>query len=368
MVEYGVVFFVLLGTSLAFYLVYKRFLSKPTKSVSVLYVEALKDLLNDEQVQAFTKLRQVVAEETSNIDAYLRLGQILRENGKPDRALQVHKDLTLRTHLPSDDKKAILRQLAEDYFALRDLDTAEAALKELLALAPDDRWVHEELLKIQEAANKWDEAYDTAAALLKIEGEKSRKRLAVYKYRMGYDLYQKLEHHKARILFKEAIGLDPTYVQAFLAVGDSYRDEERFEDAVNFWKKLIGVVPDQGHKVIERLKKTLFDLGRYGELSDVCDSILSHDPRNLEARLTLAEFSEKKGDVDTARSMLEQIVEDHPGHLKSVVELIRVYLGRNDNRRLDELFRTIARRGEDTVIPDSGEAASSASIRQPAEQ
>lgn len=366
MVEYAVVFLVLLAISLAFYLVYKRVLGKPAKSVSALYVEALKDLLNGEQVQAFTKLRQVVAEDTTNIDAYLRLGQILRENGKADRALQVHKDLTLRTRLSQGDKESILRQLAEDYSALRDFDTAEAALKELVALAPKDRWVHEELLKILERAKKWDNAHDTAADLLKLEGEKSKKKLAGYKYQLGHDLYQKLDYHKARVLFKEAIGLDPTYVPAYLEVGDSYCDEERYEDAVKFWKKLIAAVPDQGHRVIERLKKTLFDLGRYGELSDICDSILKHDSRNLEARLTLAEFSEKKGDVDTARSMLEQIVDDHPGHLKSVVELIRLYLDRNDRRRLDELFRTISRREESGLQSDTDHNKSSAVNRQPA--
>ncbi|RKX28465.1 MAG: hypothetical protein DRP47_04305, partial [Candidatus Zixiibacteriota bacterium] len=238
MVEYVLVFLVLFAISLAFFLVYRRFLGKSTQHVSSLYVEALKDLLDDEQIQAFTKLRQVVADDTANIDAYLRLGKILRENGKPDRALQVHKDLTLRGHLSNDDKKAILRQLAEDYFALSDYDTAEAALKEMTSLAPKDRWAHEKLLRIQETTHRWEEAYKTAADILKIEASKSKKKLAIYKYRLGDELYKKREYHKARLLFKEAIGFDPVYVPAYLAIGDTYGDEERYEDAVNFWKKL----------------------------------------------------------------------------------------------------------------------------------
>ncbi|MEA2031415.1 MAG: tetratricopeptide repeat protein [candidate division Zixibacteria bacterium] len=366
MVGYALVFLVLLAISLAFFLVYRRFLSKPAQPVSSLYIESLKDLLNGEQLQAFTKLRQVVIEDTANIDAYLRLGQILRENNKPDRALQIHKDLTLRTHLSNDDKEAILRQLAEDYLALKDFDTAEAALKELTGLVSKNRWAYEKLLEIQEGAHRWDEAYETAASILKIEANKSRKKLAVYKYRLGDELYQKREYHKARLLFKEAIGLDPTYVYAYLAIGDTYCDEERYEDAVNFWKKLITAVPGHGHQVIGRLKKTLFDLGRYGELSDICRNILNYDSHNLEARLTLAEFSEKKGDIDTACEILEGIVDDQPDHFKSVLELIHVYLERDDRRKLENLLRTLSLREENLTVADLSNKKDLRDRKQPA--
>ncbi len=351
MAEYVIVFIVLLAVSLGFFLVYRRYFGKPQSAESSLYVQALLDLLAGDKVGAFAKLRQVVAENSDNIDAYLRLGQVLREYGKPDRALQVHKDLTLRMNLSDEQKVAILRQLAEDYFALNDMDMAEAAAREMIAISPNDRLAHKKLLEIQEKTGKLDLAYDTAAQLLKIEGNKSKKPLAVYKYRQGDDLYRKREYHKARILFKEAIGLDPTYVPAYLAIGDSYCDEDRQEDAVNFWKKLIDAVPTKGHLVIGRLKKTLFALGRYGELSDICERILEHDPGNLTARLTLAEFSEKKGDLDTARTILEQIVDDSPNNLKAIIELLRIYLDLGDRKKIDNLFRTLESRNEHLQSP-----------------
>ena len=343
MANYFLTFFLLLVVVIAFFWVYKQFLKKPKQPVSQLYVEALIDLLNNDQIKAFTKLRQVVSEDSQNIDAYLRLGKILRDNKKPDRALQVHKDLTLRTNLSNEEKSGVLRHLAEDYIALNDFDTAEAALKELTRLKSQDRWAYEELLKIQEKANKWEDAYETATQILKIESNKSKKPLAVYKYRIGDEFYKKKDYHKARVLFKEALGLDPIYVPAFLSIGDSYCEEKRFEDAINFWNKLISTVPDQGHMVINRLKKALFDLGRYGELSQICQSILDHDPENLDARLTLAEFSEKKGDLETAREILEKIVDDHPQNLSSIIELIRIYLEKDDHKKLNTLIRNLTR-------------------------
>ena len=352
MVEYIIVFLVLLGVSIAFFLVYQYFMKRDKREESSLYVQALVDLLNGDDVGAFAKLRQVVAEDSSNIDAYLRLGKILREHGKPERALQVHRDLTLRSMLTSAEKVAVLRQLAEDYIALNDMDMAEAAVKELIALAPQNHWAYKKLVSILQSTGKLDDAYDAAVQLLKIEGVKSKKPLAVYKFLKGKELYQKREYHKARVLFKEALGLDPGYVEAYLAIGDSYNDEERFEDAVNFWKKLIEAVPNQGHRVIGRLKKTLFTLGRYGELADICEKILHFDAKNLEARLTLAEFHEKKGEMERAREILEQVVEDSPQSIKAIIELIRIYLDKGDRKKINNLFRHLEQRSEEQLLKD----------------
>ncbi len=341
MPEYFFAFIILLIVAAIFYVLYDKYVNRPVKSDSELYVEALCDLLDGRQESAFTKLRQVVIDDSNNIDAYIRLGQILRENKKPDRALQVHKDLTLRSGLTPEEKAEILKQLYADYVDLNDFDMAQAALKELVTLKTRDRWAYTRLLEIQKKSEAWDEAYDTAVMLLKIEGNKSKKPLAAFKYHMGETHYRKREYHKARVLFKEALGFDPTYVPAYLAIGDSYYEEKRFEDAVNFWSKLISAVPDEGHRVIERLKKTLFDLGRYGEIHGICEDILKDSPRNLEARLCLAEFHEKKGDNDLSQQILEGVVDDYPNELKAVAELIRVYLNKGEHNKIQDLVRNI---------------------------
>ncbi|UCD63384.1 MAG: tetratricopeptide repeat protein [Candidatus Zixiibacteriota bacterium] len=351
MPEYLFTFLILAIVAAAFYLLYDRYVNKPATPPSDLYVEALRDLLDGLQESAFTKLRQVVIDDPENIDAYLRLGQILRDNKQPERALQVHKDLTVRSGLSDSVKVEILSQLYRDYIALRDLDMAQAALKEAIGLKPRDRWALVKLLETQKQVEDWDEAYNTAVMLLKLEGNKSKKPLAAFKFHMGEALYKKREYHKARILFKEALGFDPGYVAAYLAIGDSYHDEKRYEDAVNFWRKLIAAIPDQGHQVIERLKKTLFDLGRFGEIHGICEEILKSSPRNLEARLCLAEFHEKKGDTDLAEQLLSGIVDDYPGDIKAVTELIRVYLEKGGTDKVLRLVRTLEHKTQKLPLP-----------------
>ena len=346
MFDYILILMVLIFGAISFYFVYDRFFMTPEKKTSAIYVDALKDLLNGKEEAAFSKLRQVVTEDPNNIDAYLRLGQILREHNKPDRALQVHKNLTLRSDLSQQDKQDILYHLVSDYLALNEMKTAEDALHELISIDSRNLWAYANLLKIQEQSQKWDEAYETAVHLLKLESNKSKKPLARFKYNKADQLLKKREYHKARIIFKEAIGLDPSYVSAYLAIGDSYYEEKRLEDAVNFWNKLIATVPDQAHRAIERLKRTLFELGRFGDIMEICQNILEHSPRNIEARRTLAEFYEKKGDLDQAREYLEQILDDYPDDYATVIELTRVYLDKGDRKKIDSLFRSLERRWE----------------------
>lgn len=359
MAEYVFEFLLLLLMVLAAYLVYERIISGGKKPESTVYIDALRDLLDGRQESAFTRLRQVVAEDANNLDAYLRLGRILRENNQPQRALQVHKDLTLRSGLSKTERGAILREIAADCLALNDLATCESALREQIDLDKNDHWAQSKLLALQENAQQWEAAYDTAVVILKLEGGKSRKPLARYKHQLGEQLFRQREYHKARVAYKEAIGLDPGLVAAYLAIGDSYCEEERFEDAVTFWNKLITAVPDQAHRAISRLKKTLYELGRYGEIQSICELILEQSPKNVEAGRALAEFYEKKGDIDRALEVREKILEDHAEDNIAALDLIRLYLERGDHSRAGALIRTLERRREQQPQRTSGSTAES---------
>lgn len=365
MLEYLSVILILVLVAAMVYLLWERF-SRTVRQpqTNTLYTEALRDLLDGREETAFTKLRQVVTEDSENLDAYLRLGRILREHGQPQRAIQVHKDLTLRRGLSREDKLAILREIAQDAQAVKDSKMAEEALNEMMSIDSGNHWAHSQMLELLEKAQRWDEAYDAAASLLRLEANKSKKPLAKFKLQAAEQLFKKREYHKARVLYKEALGLNPTLERAYLAIGDSYYEEKRFEDAVTFWTKLISAVPDKGHLVIDRLKKTFFDMGRFGDIQGICEIILEHSPKNLEARLALSQFYEKKGDLESAVELLERVVEDHPSDTFGILELVRVYQERGDNRKISQLIRNLQRRlGE-----QSRRAADQSSVGAPAGQ
>jgi lipopolysaccharide biosynthesis regulator YciM len=337
-----VIIFLLAIIALIFIYIYYDRLKKEKKGIDpTLYIDALKALLDGQEDKAFSKFRDVVAEDSSNVDAYVRIGDILRKYNKPDKALQVHKDLTIRHGLTVDDKKVILRALTEDFILLKDIPQAKSALKELLAIEGNSHWAAEKLLEIYAQTGEWEEAFEIKERLIKLEGGKSKSGLAIYKFLQGEKLYNEKEYHKARIHFKEAINIDPTCVPAYIFVGDSYLAENREENAVEFWKKLIKNVPEAAHFVLGRLKRALFDIGKFGEISSICIEILEISPKNLDARLTLAEYHYKKGEYSVASEHLTQAMDDHPDSYLPVLDLAKLYLTLGDKKKLADLINRL---------------------------
>ena len=64
------------------------------------------------------------------------------------------------------------------------------------------------------------------------------------------------------------------------------------------------------------------------------------------ARLTLAEFHEKKGDLDLAEELLLQVIEDEPDKPRPIQELVRIYIEKTDYKKIEELYGNLARKRE----------------------
>lgn len=330
----------------AVYLLFNRARKEKQAKDPAAYIDGLKALLEGRDERAFSKFREVVAEDSSNLDAYVRIGDILRKYDKADKALQVHKDLTLRQGLSREQKASILQALAEDYIALDDNHSAVSALQELLRAEPSSRRATEKLLEVYCRLGDWDEAFNTKETLIKLSGDKSRSDLAIFKFFLGKKLYDEKKFHKARVIFKEAISLNSKCSPAYIYIGDSYIAENRVEDALNIWRKMLTAIPEEAYLVLIRVKKALFELGRYGEISDICREVIEVSPTNLDARLDLADYYIKKGEYNMAIEHLRTAADNHPDSYLPTLELAKLYLIADEKDKLKDLLNRLDGRYE----------------------
>jgi len=327
-------------------LILRRKRSQKSRSAG-LYISALKDLIRGDEDSAFGQLKKVVLEDTGNIDAYLRLGDIFRRKGEPARALQIHRQLKIRSDLKSSDKLELLKSLALDYIQGDKDERAIATLRELISQAKKNLWAHEQLLDLYEERGEWSQALVLQEANFKITDKRDDGLLALYEVQMGHEWLKKGEFHKARLKYKDALRRDRTCVPAYLGLGDANEREGRLEEAIENWKELLAKVPAKGFLAFAKLEKALFDKGRFGEVSKLYRDMLQRDPDNLRALLAMANIHEKKGDIAEAIETCERAVQIDPESMAARSALVKFYRQKGDDQKVSQHLEAIVASASD---------------------
>jgi len=136
------------------------------------YVNALRELIRGDEDSAFQHLKVVVTRDIGNIDAYLKLGDIFRRRGELNKALQIHRQLTVRNDLNPSDRMELMKSLTLDYVSNEKWDRAVATLQELLSQDKRNLWGLHQLLELHERLGQWDHALDVQETIMKITGQK----------------------------------------------------------------------------------------------------------------------------------------------------------------------------------------------------
>ena len=318
-----------------------RFKREKIKPAQLLYIDGLKALLDNNINLAFQKLKRVVSQDTKNVDAYLKLGDIFRKKKIYDKALRIHRELALRRSLSAEEQLDIKKSLALDYMESGNHAQALSILNELLKLSDRDPWAIQFLLSEYEETGKWDEAFDLRSKLTKHKKEKDKSILALYKVFKGKELASQGDYHKARMAYKEALNYDDKCVPAYIFLGDAYYSEKRLDEAVTHWKKLLQMVPQTGYLVFNKLEKTLFELGSFGEISEIYEQIYRENPKDSHALFALASLDEKKGRAEEAQLKYNQILDIDPSFLPARLSLIRIYQEQNEIERAKEMVNKL---------------------------
>jgi lipopolysaccharide biosynthesis regulator YciM len=330
---------IIVFTITAFY--WSRAKKEKEKVSPQLYIDAMKSLLAGDEKVAFQKFKEVARRDPGNLDAFLKLGDLFRKNKKYDKALQIHKELLLRPSILPEDRIEILKSLAQDYSASGNNNKSIDVLLDLYRENEKDRWVALRLLTEYETTAKWEEAFDLRKRIADHNEDETNRILALYKVFWGKARADMGELHKARVAYKEALNYDENCIPAYLYLGDAYFEDGRLKDAVEYWKKLVETLPEAGYLVFEKLEKSLFELGEYGDITEIYESILSRNPKNVTALFYLARINEKKGNWETAVDQYRQILDIDPNYLAAQLSLVTLNLSSGHQEEAMDLLENL---------------------------
>lgn len=326
-------FTVALVGGLILYLQHLRSVKKPLEEAANDFAAGLNYLVGGDRALALQKFRDVVRRDTNNVDAYVKIGDILRDAGNFDRAAKVHRDLLVRTNLNKQQQLQILRSLAKDYDAAGKQELALNSVQKILEINRGDLWALELEMQLFERLKQWNKAFEACEELSKARGENQKSKLAYYLIQEGLQLAEDDSNKASRVKFREALKLDPLSPEAYISLADSYVREERPEDALETLKLFIEKNPAKASLVFSRIKDILFTIGEFGEIENIYNSIIDDYPDNKDAQLALAEIYEKKGELNRAIQLCHDVL-DKDGKYKAARRmLVSYYHKKGDDRR-----------------------------------
>lgn len=302
------------------------------------YQLGLSALLAGHREEALQAFAESVRLDSDNIDAYIHLANLLREQGEVPRALHIHRELLVRAGQTQSQNRAIREGLVYDLIAAGRPTEAVDEATELYELDRKREGALRLLLRAHEAARDWEKAYETRAEIAKSFGERNGEGLARYRAAIGEIYLRDGRIDDAKRQFQSALKLRHDEPAALLRLGDIYYESNHAERAGVLWKALAEAHPAFSHLVLERLEASYFENGRFGEVGLAYEEMLARNPRDARIHLALARVHLKKGELTDAGRVLNEALEIEPESVPARLLTADLHRRRGDlPRALDEM-------------------------------
>jgi len=296
-----------------------------------MYVEALYALIEGRKDDAYSLLSSAVRNGEDDIDAYIQLGNLMRERGQADKALQLHRGLTVRPGLGFDDEKAVQIAIAQDLASLGKTERAVAAL-ETVRRKRKDADVLAALQELYHTRGDYENSYDALRDLSRIDNSITPLMRSSYLTSIACMQIESGDIDGAAKYLDKARKEDASCPGALYLSAGLAMDKGDLDRAVRMWEDLLLV--DMGYfpEVAARLEKALFESGRFDELEGILSRLLEKYPAESLLLSTLAGFYAKKGEISRGIDLLEGERGRVSGNNKLAVSLASLYIksGRTD--------------------------------------
>lgn len=318
-----------------------RFLPKKKDSTK-LYIEALEALLQGDVENAILKLKDLVQYDTNNIRAYLRLGDIFRENQKAEQALKIHQSLILRKRLSKALQSEIYMSLAKDYFELKKFEKVQFYLLEILKIDKKNLNALNFILDVYILQEKWDEGIKVLKKIEKINGLSTSKEQSELIINKAKESEEKKLFNDAIKFYEKSISIDSSNFLSHLKIGNIHEKNKNLNHALDEWIIYAKKSSKDGKEIYGKIEKILFELGRFGEIEEFYNNLLKIDSKNFYALLGLSNILISKGEFDKCLSLIDDLVYEKNNSIYLELLKIKVHLKKKKEDKLlliiDNLF------------------------------
>ena len=304
------------------------------------YIDALYSLIDGDLVKASKLLTAAVKHGETDTSAYLLLGDLLREQGEAEKALQIHMGLSVRKDLNPEESLKVQVSMADDFASLGRIEKASKTLEQL-AKKNKSKEILYRLHTYYHRLNDYERSAEVLKELSKYDKEITRKNIASYLISIADDLYERGETDKSKEFIDRALKVDKNCPSAILFLGKIAMEEHDIVKASKMWEKLLNSDIGYFEDVKSYLETSFYEGGDFDALEEMLGKLIDRNYGNISVAIALASFYDKKGEVNKAIEVLEDNTEhDHPDP-RAASKLAELYIEKGDGRKALEVLRRV---------------------------
>ena len=310
---------------------------QPAFRASPHYVQGLHYLAAGRRELAMSELSKVAREEPDAVEVLQVLGDLQREAGQVERAIQTHQALLTRGDLTRAERAQTLACLGADFRRAGFLDRATRTFGEVLELDPKSLHALAGLQRLYEDQRRWGEAYAAQTRLSRLRKSDDSLVLGYLQAEMGREALSGGQRDAAEKAFRTALSLDRRVFPAHLGLADLYETSEP-KKAAALLEEAIQVSPERAYLAFDRLARLYASAGEPSRFAALCERIIGQDPQDWRARLALARHVRAEGRSEEAHGLLVRALESNPQVLVVHLEMWRTLRVLGEGARLAEQY------------------------------
>ena len=356
-----------------------HFFKKPNYNASMkdLYAEGLDMLVIGKRKSAYKIFKKIIHHDSSNVKAYLHLGQVVREGGNPKKALGIHQNLLHRRNLNNYDKIQLYKNIALDYLKLNNINKSIEYSTNILKIDKIDEWAINQIIDLYKIKDDWKNATEYLKTLFKIKDNIDNKRLALYKIQQGRVLLKNNKFDESKKIFEDSLNVYPDLHICYYFLGNVFANESNFiydksidldnnangslndsnksqqlkieaekilSQAIPMWGHFIENMPDYSWMILPTLKDALQALHRYDDIEKMLISTKNKNQDNIDILSHLADFYANKGEIDKALITINKALDKNKYSLIGRLKRLKINLLKNKENtvEIDKLINSLS--------------------------
>ena len=279
--------------------------SKQPTNIEI-YNKALKAIIDNDQERAFQILKDLIKQDSNNTEAYLLLGNLLRDRDI-EKALRIHQSIIVRPGLSKEMRIQVHQALGLDYVEMGNTIRAEDEFKNIIDLDSKNIWALTMLKNIAIDNQLWNKALELEKKLIKYQS-KSQDEESRLNYLIAMDYKEKNNNEKYISFLEKSVNSNKPYSASYLELARAYYKSGGINFVNLAAKNFILYAQAEPQASIETFKEVesmLFDQKRFNEMAKLYREILS-ESFNAYVFNRLIDIYLEKNDKDAVVDLIEK--------------------------------------------------------------